>query len=942
MSLRASGKSVFSRFFPGRRSLGSKQRVRIILALLAALSVVLFASPAKDSQLAAASVEKMNLQQSNNLIIHSQLQAGSSPHLPLLSLTATQEQSLIDGQQLMQQGRELFQSEQFAAGATVWQQAAAAFQVQGDKLNEALALSYLSLAYQKQGKWQQATAAITASLSILQTNQYGGATRERLSVLAQALNTQAHLQLALGQSEQALSTWQRATTSYTQTDDQEGIIGSQINQAQAMQALGLYRRARQSLEEVETKLQSQPNSLVKSTALRSLGNALRVIGNLDKSREVLQQSLTIAQQLRSPADISAGQFSLANTLRAFAQRAADVQDTSTVKNEIQATLNAYQQAAQVASSPIMKVQAQLNQLSLLVDTQQLSTALALRSSIQSNLSELPASRSSIYARINFAESLTRLKQQLGNGDTKSSIPQSLSPGWSDIAQILATAVEEARGLKDQRAESYALGNLGHLYELTGQPPHALTLTQQSLTLAQAINASDIAYRWQWQLGRLLKAQGDSKGAIAAYEVAFNTLQTLRSDLVAVNPDNPDVQFSFRESVEPIYRELVRLLLQSSPDGKGELSQDNLRQARQVIESLQLAELDNFFQEACLDAKPVQIDQVDSQAAVLYPIILQDRLEVILALPQSPLRHYTIPKPQHEVESLLNELQQDIGRLAANRQQVLRQSQQVYDWLIRPAEAELKQHNVQTLVFVLDGLLRNVPMAALHDGQQYLIEKYSIALTPGLQLLAPQPLAKSRLSVLTVGLSEARQGFPPLPNVVRELEQIKSQMSSRVLLNREFTANNLQTALNLSAFPIVHVATHGEFSSQAEKTFILTWDGKINVKDLNKLLRTREKQVSHPIELLVFSACETADGDNRAALGLAGVAVRAGARSTLATLWKVSDESTAALMVRFYKELARPGVTKAEALRRAQQSLLQNNTYRLPYFWAPYVLVGNWR
>jgi tetratricopeptide (TPR) repeat protein len=200
--------------------------------------------------------------------------------------------------------------------------------------------------------------------------------------------------------------------------------------------------------------------------------------------------------------------------------------------------------------------------------------------------------------------------------------------------LLATAVQQSRSLSDKRAESYALGQLGEVYEhgqlgevyeQTQQLKAAIDLTQQALLLAQSINASDIAYRWQWQLGRLLKAQGDPKSAIAAYTEAVNNLQSLRTDLVAINSN---VQFSFRESIEPVYRQLVGLLLESEVGSQP--SQSNLIAARKVIESLQLAELANFFRENCLTAKPVQIDQIDPQAAVIYPIILEDRLEVVVS------------------------------------------------------------------------------------------------------------------------------------------------------------------------------------------------------------------------------------------------------------------------------------------------------------------------
>lgn len=843
-------------------------------------------------------------------------------------------QSVPDALSLLEQGLTFFQSEQFSQAATVWQAAATAFKGAGEPFHEALALNYLSLAYQQLGQWQPATEAVSSCLSLLQLSQAKRLDSQRLPILAQALNTQGHLYYALGQSEQALTTWQEATGVYEQLEDREGAIGSQINVAQGMQALGLYRRSRQTLGEVERALQSEPNSLLKATGLRSLGNALRAVGELEQSRELLQQSLTIAQSMRHPTAIASAQFSLGNTARAMAQKALVLNDSQTAETEWQTALAAYRQVAELSTSPRIRLRSQLNQLALLIDLAQVSEAEALLPDIQAQLNQLPPSRGAVYDRIHVSHNLIKLFL------TESSPDSTLSDRHlREIATGLATAVQQAKILQDPRAESYALGSLGHLYELAAQSQEAQKLSQQALMIAQGIDASDIAYRWQWQVGRLMKEQGKKPEAVAAYTVAIDTLQSLRQDLASINPDNPDVQFSFREGVEPVYRELVDLLT----DPNETPTQENLRQARQAIESLQLAELDNFFQEACLDAKPIQIDEIDTTAAVIYPIILPERLAVIVALPNSPLRLYTTFVAQSEIESKLNEIQQNIGRRAGANQVVLQNSQQIYDWLIRPAEADLKQSQIQTLVFVLDGQLRNVPMAALHDGTQYLIEHYSLALTPGLQLLPPQPLAEEELQLLTAGLSEARQGFSALENVEQELQAIQEKFPSELLFNQDFTQLNLQEIINSSQVPVVHIATHGQFSSQAERTFILTWDGRINVKELDGLLRQKEQELSRPIELLVFSACETASGDSRAALGLAGVAIRAGARSTIATLWQVSDESTAALMVRFYRELAQgEGITKAEALRRAQVSLLREGRYRNPYFWSPYILVGNWR
>jgi CHAT domain-containing protein len=854
---------------------------------------------------------------------------------------------------LLQQGRQLYEAGRFSEAAAVFQREARAFATQGDRLQQAIALSNFSLAAQQLGQWPQATQALSQSLQLLQAGQRQRASRDQLQALAQTLDIKGRSQLVTGQAEQALNTWQQSTNTYTQLDDATGVIRSQINQAQALQALGFYRRALTRLMQVKQTLQDQPASHTKATGLRSLGNTLRVVGDLDQSQQVLQQSLVTAQQLQSSQDISAAYLSLGNTERALGNRAREQQDTASeesapweCRNEpsngrvlsfYQQAKKSYQEAAAIASAaPMTRVQAQLNHLSVLLETQQGSGARALWLQIQPQITNLPRSRAGVYARINVARNLACLNQTTTKG----------TPSQPEIAQLLATAVQQAKGLGDQRAEAYALGSLGELYGQAQQWSEAQALTQQALLLAQAAKASDITYQWQWQLGRLLKVQGDTRGAISAYTEAVNTLRSLRSDLVAVNPE---VQFSFRDEVEPVYRQLVGLLLQSN--GSTEPSQESLSKARTVIESLQLAELENFFRQACLDTNPVLVDQVidreNPTAAVIYPIILADRLEVILKLPQQPLRRYVTRLPQSQVEITLDRLSQSLRQ--RNSQEVVPLSQKVFDWLIRPAETDLNKSGIKTLVFVLDGPLRNIPMATLHDGQKYLVEKeYSVALTPGLQLLKPQPLERGQLRTLVAGLTESHQGFPALNYVTHEFDQIQSEVPGRELLNQEFTNTNLQNAINSAPFPVVHLATHGQFSSQATETFVLTWNDRININQLGNLLRARDqsrpdavKGRSKTIELLVLSACETATGDRRAALGLAGVAVRAGARSTLATLWQVNDEATASLMGQFYQELANPELTKAEALRRAQLALLKERQYQHPYFWAPYVLLGNW-
>ena len=871
---------------------------------------------------------------------------------PTAILVAQNQTSLIE------QGKALYDDGKYSEAVTVLQQAIVSFKTQANPLKQAISLSNLSLAYQQLGLWTEAENAISESLKLLQFKQSSDTTK----ILAQTLDIQGRLQLSLGQAEPALETWQQAAKIYDQVGDRIGSIGSRLNQAQSLQTLGFYRRALTTLTEVNQILQSQPNSLIKAVALRSYGDVLQLVGRIEESQTALNQSLEIAKTLQSPADISAALFSLGNTTRAQQQQKNNKKQTT------EDALKFYQDAANLTTSPTLKIRAQLNQLSLLIETKQLAQVQALLPEIKAQLPKLPPNQTAVHARINLAQSLMKLP----------------TPEMKEAAEQLSQAVGLAKGIGDQRATAYALGNLAALYEQTGQLSNAKELTNQALVLAQTINAPDIAYRWQWQLARLLKAQGDKDGtlppsvrkdSIAAYDSAVQTLKSLRGDLVSVNPD---VQFSFRESVEPIYREFVALLLQ--PQGTDE----DVAKARNVIESLQVAELVNFFREDCLSGIPVNIDTVDQQAAVVYPIVLKDRLEVVVSLPNAPLRHYSTRLPQAEVEKVFTQLREaiapntidptrgvpipeplqavlspfidpnrggpllvvkpDEGASPVAPQDYLALAQKVYDWLIRPAEQELATSNTKTLVFVLDGALLNLPMAVLNDGKQFLVEKYAIALTPGLQLLdAKKPLPRVQLSALKGGLSQARDKFSALRYVQTELTEIRTEakVGGAELLNENFTSAAIQKGIDSMPFPIVHLATHGQFSSNADETFLLVWDKRLNVNELNSVLRSREEGGKGAIELLVLSACQTAVGDKRAALGLAGVAVKAGARSTVATLWFVSDEATAKLMTQFYRELSDTTITKAEALRRAQVSLLKNSEYQAPIYWAPYVMVGNW-
>jgi CHAT domain-containing protein len=260
--------------------------------------------------------------------------------------------------------------------------------------------------------------------------------------------------------------------------------------------------------------------------------------------------------------------------------------------------------------------------------------------------------------------------------------------------------------------------------------------------------------------------------------------------------------------------------------------------------------------------------------------------------------------------------------------------------VRPFAAELAGLQTDTLVFVPDGPLRTIPMSALHDSERFLVERFAVVTTPGLSLTDPRPLDRQNLHVFLSGLSASVQGFPALAHVPMELGSIHALYGGEVLLDENFRVPRVEAELDQREFSVVHVATHGEFSEDAERSFLLTFDGRLGMERLGETVgHTRFRD--QPIELLTLSACETAQGSERAALGLAGVAIQAGARSALGTLWSVNDVASAELVGEFYGQLHAQPISKAVALQRAQQLLERDPNRAHPYYWAPFLLIGNW-
>lgn len=242
-----------------------------------------------------------------------------------------------------------------------------------------------------------------------------------------------------------------------------------------------------------------------------------------------------------------------------------------------------------------------------------------------------------------------------------------------------------------------------------------------------------------------------------------------------------------------------------------------------------------------------------------------------------------------------------------------------------------------------GALRGVPMAALWDRHErrFLVERFPVATSPGLSLTSPRALRRGAVEMLGAGIFDGIGRFSPLPAVEGEMASVGASFPSVLLLNEKFRKQSFEQAVSGQAFDIVHVASHGEFDRDPSKSFLLTWDGRMSMEEFAQIVSRTRFRDERPLELLTLSACQTALGDDRAALGIAGAAARSGARSVVATLWSVNDEASARLMKRFYAELAKPGLSRAEALRRAQRELIEDPAHAHPVYWSAFLLISSW-
>ena len=721
-----------------------------------------------------------------------------------------------------------------------------------------------------------------------------------------------------GRYEDALTAWNAVLDQYRLADNKSGQARMLQYKAEAYLAIGQYYKATSNLEAALGLAEASADEQLAAQVAASLGTAYLLSNRTDEARDLLEKAVTGEQ-----ADGRLGQAAVAGN---------NLGNLLASQGEFEAAIAVYKRAvsdAREAGNTKLAVKGSANIARALVESGHNKDALESLEQVTKQAESLSPSHEKAYVLISVGRLYSRLAS---TSETSGAELEKLS------SEALKMAADTAQSINDGRAMSYAYGYLGALYEQTGRTDDAMSSTRKALHYLHATPAPEIRYRWQWQEGRLLQAQGETDLAINAYKRAVDDLQTIRPVLAAGNMGRSG---DFRKESGQLYLDLADLLLKKTDTTTDpQAIEAELREARNVVEMLKGAELENYFLDNCvaaLKAKTTGIDQLGERTAAIYPIVLPDRLEILLSLPKG-MKRYTVQVGADELNAEINRFRARLEKRTTH--QYKRHAMKIYSWLIEPMEKDLQSQNIDTLVFIPDEGLRTIPLAALYDGKDFLIARYAVATTPGLTLTDPQPLPRENMKLLIAGLTESVQGFPPLPDVAGEVAKLDALYDGAVLENSSFTQTNIEKELGETPYSIVHIASHGKFQSDVQSTFLLTYDGKLSMDTLEGFMASTTYR-DQPVELLTLSACQTAVGDDRAALGLGGVAVKAGARSALATLWYINDEASSQLITEFYTNLKDSEVSKAGALREAQLVMIKDPRFSHPSYWAPFLLIGNW-
>ena len=761
-----------------------------------------------------------------------------------------------------------------------------------------------------------------------------------------------------GNYEGAADQWWRAARLYEASNDTELQVKAILRYSEALQYSGRYTDIIFALTVLINQSQQVKDPTLLAITHERLGNAYLALDEINQAQQHYTEGLRLASQIHNVALQAALTNDLGNV--SSIQAAQDYR-----QSRVWANLDLEEEAAETRALGQKKNDRAIEHYSNAVSNAQKAGNKPLEVTALLNMSKASILRGHFEKARDQVTEASKLVQQIPDssqkahslidiGITYQDLRHYLSPSRTDLFTLAERSMKQAAtigmNIGDPRAKAYAWGQLGNLYEEDGHIEEALGLTESAVFAAQLVKVPELLYRWEWQLGRLFRAQGNIQQAETAYQRAVDSLTSIPRNLPAGYRQR-DV--GFREGPGRLYFEFSDLYFQKAAAGeKPKNLNAQLTQARSIMDEFKVAEIQDYYQDDCVDAYGENIKTVDQviqdspDTVTVYPITFPDRLEILVGS-SGDLHRYQTKITEKEMKKLVDEFRWSLEKEESF--QFLGPAKKLYNVLIKPLVSDLDPQKTKTLVFIPDGSLRTIPMAALYDEetQSFLIQKYAVATTSGFKLPDPKPIDRKRLKILSVGLTSGGAEFAPLPGVQveqEELQRIYGKKKITRLFDEDFKVADVEKEMKKEAFTIVHVATHGIFEHNVTESFLLASENKKLTMDHLDQMMGLFKFRETPLDLLTLSACETASGDDRAALGLAGVALKAGARSALATLWSINDEASSTLVSSFYEELNNnPTISKAQALRQAQIRMITKSKphYRHPFYWAAFLLIDNW-
>ena len=871
------------------------------------------------------------------------------------------------------------------------------------RLDEVVILQSLAFAFNQKSSWQKSIETYEQALAMSRIikNQDREAT---------ILNNIGRIYVAIGKFSQGLEILQQSLVIYQSNNNQKNSGKVLLNIGFAYRRLGQFDKALDFYQQSLNIVRKSGDRKAETSVLNNIAGVYQSQGKYAKSLELYKASLDLSQKLNLPRQEATTISNIGDVYKELGQYDNALQYFEQALQKSQKLGN--RQLESIFLNNIGSIYDDKGNLKQALSYYEKSLE------IHKELTDIPAqgiTHNNIGAAYralgqhdkalaNYQQSLTILRS-IGNraaeAATLSNLGQvyTITKRYPEALNTYQQAAAIHKQLGERRGESIVLSNLGDLFNDWQQPELAILFYKQSVnireTLRKDLRSLSVAEQKTFTgvIERTYRVLADlllKQNRILEAQQVLDLLKVQELDDYLKNVRGNTETAKGIELLDPEQRFLVDYsaiqnrfiqagheqlnilkLTQAnrSPEQKQRLREliDVQEQAsqqlnnyvqslsvttilKQISQSSDRASNDSNLQQFAVLQKNLQ--QYSQKAAIFYPLVLEDRLELILVIANgAPIRH-TVPVTREKLNRAIVDFRSDVRDPSSL--DILTPSQQLYTWLIEPIAADLQKAGVQTIIYAPDGQLRYLPIAALHDGKQWLVERYAInTITAASFTNLSDRSSKSQPRVLAGAFTSGKYifdvngqtfNFSGLPFAGKEVDNLIAKLpNSAKFIDREFNVSS--TVAKFKEYNIIHLATHAAFvTGKPEDSFVMFGDGS------RATLRDVSTWSLQNVDLVILSACETGLGgrlgNGTEIMGFGYQMEYAGAKAAIASLWQVSDGGTQALMDSFYTVLQDPKLTKAEVLARsqramiAQKSVSTSQNFNHPYYWSPFIIIGN--